>query len=163
MLSNVIFYLAYAVSVFVSLFFLVCLFLCYDMGVSPAINTNNNNNCNNRRSRQVFFCFYSAIFQLTSAKFQTFAYTVTQERFDLATWIFDSSFEFYVCTKFLGNRSRDFGFRTRKPPRKFDVKSGLSQKRLYVYFIGLHVLRYPFIPYINANIHKWHMLHAHSF
>ena len=42
-----IFYLAYAVSVFVSLFFLVCLFLCYDMGVSPAINTNNNNNNNN--------------------------------------------------------------------------------------------------------------------
>ena len=43
-----IFYLAYAVSVFVSLFFLVCLFLCYDMGVSPAINTNNNNNNNNQ-------------------------------------------------------------------------------------------------------------------
>ena len=39
-----IFYLAYAVCVFVSLFFLVCVFLCYDMGVSPAINTNNNNN-----------------------------------------------------------------------------------------------------------------------
>ena len=29
---------------------------------------------NDRRSRRVFYCFYSAIFQLTSAKFQTFAY-----------------------------------------------------------------------------------------
>ena len=29
---------------------------------------------NDRRSRRVFPCFYSAIFQLTSAKFQTFAY-----------------------------------------------------------------------------------------
>ena len=29
---------------------------------------------NDRRSRRVFFCFYSAIFKLTSAKFQTFAY-----------------------------------------------------------------------------------------
>ena len=29
---------------------------------------------NDRRSRRVFLCFYWAIFQLTSAKFQTFAY-----------------------------------------------------------------------------------------
>ena len=29
---------------------------------------------NNRHSHHVFLCFYSAIFQLTSAKFQTFAY-----------------------------------------------------------------------------------------
>ena len=29
---------------------------------------------NDRRSRRGFVCFYSAIFQLTSAKFQTFAY-----------------------------------------------------------------------------------------
>ena len=29
---------------------------------------------NDRRSRRVFVCFYLAIFQLTSAKFQTFAY-----------------------------------------------------------------------------------------
>ena len=29
---------------------------------------------NDRRSRRLFLCFYSAIFQLTSAKFQTFAY-----------------------------------------------------------------------------------------
>ena len=31
-------------------------------------------NWNDRRSRCVFLCFYSAIFQLMSAKFQTFAY-----------------------------------------------------------------------------------------
>ena len=57
--------------------------------------------------------------------------------------------ELYVCTQFRGNRSRDFGFRTRKPPRKFGVKSRLSQKRLKYgkkYFIGLYVSRYPFIP-----------------
>ena len=57
--------------------------------------------------------------------------------------------ELYVCTQFRGNRSRDFGFRTRKPPRKFGVKSGLSQKRLKYckkYFIWLYVSRYPFIP-----------------
>ena len=41
--------------------------------------------------------------------------------------------ELYACTKFRGNRSRDFGFRTRKPHRKFSVKSGLSQKRLIQY------------------------------
>ena len=38
--------------------------------------------------------------------------------------------ELYVCTKFRGNRLRDFGFRTRKLPNKFGVKSCLSQKRL---------------------------------
>ena len=56
--------------------------------------------------------------------------------------------ELYVWTKFRGNRSRDFGFTTRKPPRKFGVKSGLSQKRLKYgkkYFIWLYVSRYPFI------------------
>ena len=37
--------------------------------------------------------------------------------------------DLHFCTKFRGNRSH-FGFRTRKPPRKFGVKSGLSQKRL---------------------------------
>ena len=31
---------------------------------------------NDRRSRRVFLCVYSAIFQLTSAKFQTFAYNL---------------------------------------------------------------------------------------
>ena len=36
----------------------------------------------------------------------------------------------YVCAKFQGNGSRDFGFRTRKPPRKFGVESSLIQKRL---------------------------------
>ena len=57
--------------------------------------------------------------------------------------------ELYVCIEFRGNRSRDFGFRTQKPPRKFYVKSGLSQKRLKYgkkYFTCLYVLRYPFIP-----------------
>ena len=57
--------------------------------------------------------------------------------------------ELYICTEFYDNRSRDFGFRTRKSPRKFGVKSGLSQKRLKCgkkCFIGLYVSRYPFIP-----------------
>ena len=84
-----------------------------------------------RRLRRVFLCFYSAIFQPTSAKFQTFAYN---SRTVSSTFMkFWQQFEInvlYVCTKFRGNRSRDFGFKTRKPPRKFGVKSGLGQKRL---------------------------------
>ena len=98
----------------------------------------------------MFLCFYSAIFQLASAKFQTFAYN---SRTVWSSYMkFGQQFEInelYVCTKFRGNRSRDFGFRTRKPPGKFGVKSGLSQKRLKYgkkYFIGLYVSRYPFIP-----------------
>ena len=105
---------------------------------------------NDRRSHRVFLCFYSAIFQPTSAKFQTFAYN---SRTIWSSYMkFGQQFEInelYVCTKFRGNRSRDFGFRTRKPLRKFGVKSGLSQKRLKYgkkYFIWLYVSRYPFIP-----------------
>ena len=86
---------------------------------------------NDRRSRRVFLGFYSTIFQLTSAKFRTFAYN---SRTVGSSYIkFGQQFEItelYVCTKFRGNRSRDFRFRTRKPARKFGVKSGLSQKRL---------------------------------
>ena len=105
---------------------------------------------NDRSSRRVFLCFYSAIFQLTSAKFPTFAYN--SRTVSSSYMKFGQQFEInelYVCTKFRGNKSRDFGFRTRIPPRKFGVKSGLSQKRLKYgkkYFIGLYVSRYPFIP-----------------
>ena len=109
-----------------------------------------NVNWNDRRSRRVFLCFYSAIFQLTSAKFQTFAYN--SRTVGPSYMKFGQQFEInelYVCTKLRGNRSRHFGFRTRKPARKFGVKSGLSQKRLKYgkkYFIWLYVSRYPFIP-----------------
>ena len=105
---------------------------------------------NDRRSGRVFLCFYSAIFQLTSAKFLTFAYN--SKTVGSSYMKFGQQFEInelYVCTQFRGNRSRDFGFRTRKPPRKIGVKSGLSQKRLKYgkkYFIELYVSRYPFIP-----------------
>ena len=98
----------------------------------------------------MFLCFYSAIFQLTSAKFQTFAYN--SRTVGSSYMKFGQQFEInelYVCTKFRGNRSRDFDFRTRKPPRKFGVKSGLSQKRLKYgkrYFIWFYVSRYSFIP-----------------
>ena len=108
------------------------------------------NHWNDRRSRRMFFCFYSAIFQLTSAKFQTF--THYSRTFGSSYMKFGQQFEInelYVCTKFRGNRQRDFGFRARKPPHKFGVKSGLSQKRLKYgkkYIIGLYVSRYPFIP-----------------
>ena len=98
----------------------------------------------------MFLCFYSAIFQLKSAKFQTFAYN--SRTVGSCYMKFGQQFEInelYVCTKFRGNRSRDFGFGTQKPPNKFGVKSGLSQKRLKYgkkYFIWLYVSRYPFIP-----------------
>ena len=105
---------------------------------------------NDRRSRHVFLCFYSAIFQLTSAKFQTFAYNSRTNRSSFIKFLQRFKInELYVCTKFRGNTLRDFGFRTRKPPRKFGVKRGLSQKRLKYgkkYFICLYVFRYPFIP-----------------
>ena len=105
---------------------------------------------NDRRLRRVFLCFYSAIFQLTSAKFQTFAcnsrtvgssYMKFWQKFEIN--------ELYVCREFRGNRSRDFGCRARKPPRQVGVKSGLSQKLLKYgkkYFIWLYVLKYSFIP-----------------
>ena len=74
---------------------------------------------------------YSAIFQLTSPKFQTFAYNLKTVGSGFMKFLQQFEIiELYVCTKFRGNRSRDFGFRTRKPPRKFGVKRGLSQKRL---------------------------------
>ena len=100
---------------------------------------------NDQRSRHVFLCFCSAIFQLTSAKFQTFAYNSrTIWSSCMKFWQQFEINELYVWTQFRGNWSRDFGFRTRKPPRKFGVKSGLSQKRLKYgkkYFIWLYVLR----------------------
>ena len=98
----------------------------------------------------MFLFFYSAIFQLTSAKFQTFAFN--SRTVGSSNMKFGQQFEInklYVCTQFRGNRSRDFSFRIRKPPSKFGVKSSLSQKRLKCgkkYFIGLYVSRYFFIP-----------------
>ena len=115
--------------------------------------TAQHQNChdwNDQCSRRVFLCFYSAIFQQPSAKFQTFAYN--SRTIGSSYMKFGQQFEInelYVCTQFRGNRSRDFGFRTRKPPRKFGVKSGLSQKRLKYgkkFFIGLYASIYPFIP-----------------
>ena len=100
---------------------------------------------NNRRSRRMFLCFYSTIFQLTSAKFQTFAYNSrTVWSSYMKFWQQFEINELYVCTKFRGNMSRDFSFRTRKPPHKFGVKSGLSQiirlKYGKKYFLWLYVL-----------------------
>ena len=70
------------------------------------------------------------MFKLTSAKFHAFAYN------SIMVWSINMKFwqqfeinKLRVCTKFRGNWSRDFGLRTRKPPRKFGVKSGLIQKR----------------------------------
>ena len=132
-------------------FFKIRRFWIFKLTTTVGVKCNNNtSNWNDRRSRRVFLCFYSAIFQLTSEKFQTFAYN--SRTVGSSCMKFGLQFEInelYVCTKFRGNRSRDFGFRTRKPARKFGVKSGLSQKRLKYgqkYFIGLYVSRYPFIP-----------------
>ena len=54
-----------------------------------------------------------------------------------------------LVLEFQGNDSRDFGFRTRKPPQKFGVESGLIQKQLKYgkkLFTWLYVARYTFIP-----------------
>ena len=59
---------------------------------------------NDRRLRRVFLCFYSAIFQLTSAKFQTFAYNSRTVCYSYMK--FGQQFEInklYVCTQFRGN------------------------------------------------------------
>ena len=81
-------------------------------------------NWNERRSRREFLCFYSAIFELTSAKFQSFSYnsrTVWSRR--LPTWNFNSSLRL-ISNMFVPNFKaivlRDFGFGTRKPPRRFN-------------------------------------------
>ena len=85
-----------------------------------------------------------------SAKFPTFAYNSRTVRSSCMK--FSQQFkiiEFPVCTKIRGNKSRDFGFRTRKPLQKFGVKSSLIQRRLKYtkqYFTRLYILRYPFIP-----------------
>ena len=84
-----------------------------------------------RRSRRVFLCFHSAIFKLTSAKFQTFAYN---SRTVWSSYMkYGQQFEvnvLHVCTKFPGNSSRDLDFRTEKPSGKCGIKSGLIPKRL---------------------------------
>ena len=124
----------------------------YIWSIEKYVRFSYINNWNDRCSRRVFLCFCSAIFQLTSAIFQTFAYNSKTVRSSyMKFWQQFEINELYVCTKFWGNKSRDFGFRTRKPARKFGVKSGLSQKRIKYgkkYFIWLYVLRYPFIPTI---------------
>ena len=84
------------------------------------------------------------------AKFQIFAYNSRTVWFSfMKFWQHFETNKLYVCTTFRGNWSRDFGFRTRKPPRRFGVESGLSQKWLEygkIYFTWLYVLRHPFIP-----------------
>ena len=57
--------------------------------------------------------------------------------------------ELCVCTTYRGNKLRNLGFRTQKPPQKFGVKSILIQKRLKYgkkNFTLFYVLKYPFIP-----------------
>ena len=84
------------------------------------------------------------------AKFQIFAYNSRTVWFSfMKFWQHFETNKLYVCTTFRGNWSHDFGFRTRKPPRRFGVESGLSQKWLEygkIYFTWLYVLRHPFIP-----------------
>ena len=61
-------------------------------------------------------------------------------------------YNLYVCAKFQGNESRDFGFSARKPPQKFGVESSLIQKRLkygkkfFTSMVICRKIRYPFIP-----------------
>ena len=105
---------------------------------------------NDRHSRRVFFCFYSAIFQLMSAKLQIFAYNSrTIWSSCMKFWQQFETIDLHVRIKFWGNWLRGFGFRTQKPPSKFGVKSGLIQKRLKFdikYFTWLYVLSFLFIP-----------------
>ena len=110
---------------------------------------------NDRRSRRLFVSFYSAIFQLTCAKFHAFAYNSrTVWSSCMKFWQQFEINKLYVCTKFRGNRSCEFGFRTRKPSRKFDSKSGLIQKGLNTekkYFTWLYASRQGFQTFLLAT------------
>ena len=56
---------------------------------------------NDRRSLRVFVCFYSAIFKLTSAKFQIFAYNSRTVRFGcMKFWQQVEINELYVLPNF---------------------------------------------------------------
>ena len=96
-----------------------------------------------------FFVFYSAIFQLTSAKFQTFAYNSrTVWSSYMKFWQLFEINKLYVCTQFRGNRLRDLNFRTRKPPRKFgvkrvSVKNGVSTAKIFHRVVCLKILFHP--------------------
>ena len=92
------------------------------------------------------FLFWLAIFQLTSAKFQTFAYN------SRVVWSgymkFWPSLRLMNCM-FVSNFVAIGHVTLVLEPVKFGVKSGLSQKWPKYgikYFIWLYVLRYPFIP-----------------
>ena len=52
----------------------------------------------------------------------------------------------FACTKFRRKRSRDIGFRARKPPQKFGVKEVAFKKYPKKYFTRLCISRYSFIP-----------------
>ena len=85
-----------------------------------------------------------------SAKFLTFPYNSRSVWSSyMKFWQQFEITDLHVCTKFWGNRWRDFGFRTRKPLRKFGAKNRLNQKRLKYgkkYFTRLYVVRYLFVP-----------------
>ena len=98
----------------------------------------------------MFLYFYSAIFQLTSAKFQTFAYN--SRTVGSSYMKFGQQFEInelYVCTQFRGNRSRDFDFRTQKPPpqvwRKKQSQSKTAKVRQKIFHMVV-CLNIPFHP-----------------
>ena len=72
-----------------------------------------------------------------SVRFQAFAYNSrTVWSSYMKCWQQFEIIDLHVCNKFLGNWSRDFDFRTRKPPQKFGVKSGLIQngKKYFIWF-----------------------------
>ena len=117
--------------------------------ISKAVKINVIVIGNYRSSGRVFLRFYSAVFKLTSAKFQIFVYISRTARSSfMKFWQQFEISKLYACAKFRGNRSRDFSFKTRKSSPKFDLKSGLIQKQLKYGKKIFHVvisLTYPFI------------------
>ena len=87
----------------------------------------------------MFLCFYLAIFKLTSAKFQSFAYNSRAA----SSW-------FVPKLEVINHVVNDFGFRTWKPPRKISVKSGVIKnglcKEKIFHIVTVYALRYLFIP-----------------
>ena len=102
---------------------------------------------NDRPLRRVFLCFYSAIFQLTSAKFQTFVYNSRTVRSSYIKFWQQLSYMFVPNFEAIGQATLVLEPKNR--PASFAWKAVSVKKRLKYgkkYFIWLYVLRYPFIP-----------------
>ena len=95
---------------------------------SKCVLEDSTSDWNNRRSRRVFFRFYSAIFKLMSARFQAFAYNSrTIWSSYMKFWQQFETIDLHVRIKFWCNWLRDFCFRHR-PVGRAVMRSSLERE-----------------------------------